>query len=169
MAMSLSVIVILILALATIAESGVVIRPGKVKTPSTEAAKAIDEYRDSAKKLQDTLSFAKNTVESAPGSRHVQLQKVLKAQGEAVVAASAAEKKAEAQMEDVKVSGNLKEKAQPKVTDDLQSQADDLATHMGSEALGCECAAQLYGDKRVTLLQKPHTHKNKKHCNCKRS
>jgi len=149
---------------ATLAESGVVIRKAKVDNPSTRSASAIDDYRKSSKKLEGTLDFARNTVKAAPGSRTVQFQKVLKAQGEATVAAEAAKEKSEQMMDDVAVDGDLPTKEPPQVDDDLQSQADDLATHMGSGALGCDCAAQLYGDDRVTLIQKAgcNCHKNQR-------
>jgi len=151
-------VLLLLVCVAALSEAGVVIRKAKVDNPSTRAAGAIDDYRKTAKKSQETLDFAKNTVQAAPGSRTKQYAKVLKAQGEAVVAAEAAKDKAAAMMDDVAVDGDLPTKAPPQVDDDLQGQADDLATHMGSGALGCDCAAQLYGDNRVTLLQKP--------CNC---
>merc|ERR1719191_363695 len=103
------------------------------------------------------------------------MQDVLEAQGKAVEEAKLASKKTEEAMDDVKVEGDLPEKEPPDVPDgsELKTQADDLATKMGSGALGCECSAQLYGDAsttedtRVSLMskkghlshtQKVHTH-----------
>merc|ERR1719463_898055 len=121
-----------------------------------QAADGIKDYRKSEEKKAKILDFAKNTVDAAPGARHKQYQEVLKAQGKAVAKAEAATRLTEAAMKDVEVSGDLPTKKPPKVPKDLQSQADDLATKMGSGALGCECAAQLYGDATTALLAKDH-------------
>merc|ERR1719463_609746 len=121
-----------------------------------KAADAIKDYRKAEEKKAKILDFAKGTIDAAPGARYKQYQEVLKAQGKAVAAAKAASKKTEAAMKDVEVSGDLPTKKPPEVPDDLQSQASDLATKMGSGALGCECAAQLYGDATTALLTKDH-------------
>merc|ERR1719389_1297891 len=140
------------------ADAGVVIQKPKEVTKSMQAADAIKDYRKTEEKKAKILDFAKNTVDAAPGARHKQYQEVLKAQGKAVAASKAAAKKTEAAMKDVEVSGDLPTKKPPKVPKDLKTQADDLATKMGSGALGCECSAQLYGDaaKGAALLVKDH-------------
>merc|ERR1719181_128525 len=127
-----------------------------------QAADAIKEYRKVEEKKAGTLDFAKNTLDAAPGARYKQYQEVLKSQGKAVAAAKKAVRASEAAMKDVEVSGDLPTKKPPEVDGDLESQASDLATKMGSGALGCECAAHLYGDASVALLAKDHKDKDHK-------
>merc|ERR1719420_11157 len=98
-------------------------------------------------------------MKSAPGARTAAFQKVLKAQGKSVEAAEKAKRKSADMMDAVEISGDLPTKEPPSVPDDLEDQAGDLAEKMGSGALGCDCASQLYGDAstdggntRVTLL-----------------
>merc|ERR1719359_1671560 len=100
-----------------------------------EAADAITEYRKVAGKKDATEGMAAGTIASAPGSRTEQFAKVLVAQGKAKAAAEAAKEKTEKMMEDVKVADDMPTKEPPAVPDDLESQASDLATKMGSGSL----------------------------------
>merc|ERR1719171_530672 len=146
-------------AIAAPVMGGVKIRKAPTNTESTMAAEAIEEYRALGDKTKETLDFANNRVKSAPGARYKAFQNVLKAQGKSVAAAEKAQRQSEDMMESVEISGDLPTKEPPSVPDDLEDQAGALAEKMGSGALGCDCANQLYGDAstdggdtRVTLL-----------------
>merc|ERR1719240_2175384 len=161
---------------AASAKRGVVIVKPKVVTKSMDAANAIEDFRKAEEKKAEVLDFAKNTLKSAPGARHAQYQEVLKAQGESVAKAQFAMGKSEEMMDDVAIEGDLPEKEQPDVPkgDDLIAEADSLADRMGSGALGCSCAKQLYGDAsttadtRVSLLSRAHNAEERDYleCNC---
>eukprot|EP00746_Dinoflagellata_sp_MGD_P160976 gnl/MRDRNA2_/MRDRNA2_87970_c0_seq1.p1 gnl/MRDRNA2_/MRDRNA2_87970_c0~~gnl/MRDRNA2_/MRDRNA2_87970_c0_seq1.p1 ORF type:complete len:205 (-),score=51.90 gnl/MRDRNA2_/MRDRNA2_87970_c0_seq1:122-646(-) len=143
---------------------GVTIVKPEENTESTRAAEAIEEYRKAAGKTVETLDFSMNRIKSAPGARFKAMRNVLKAQGLSVAAAEKAKRQSEDMMESVEISGDLPTKEPPSVPDDLEDQAGQLAEKMGSGALGCDCAKQLYGDAatdggntRVTLLSEQST------------
>lgn len=112
-----------------------------------QAADAINDYRKAEEAKAETIKFA---AASPTGARVKTMRDVLHAQGKAVAAAEDANKETEEMMEDVAISGDLPTKEPPKVDKDLDKQANELADKMGSGALGCECAAQLYGDASTT-------------------
>merc|ERR1719310_1124086 len=153
------------------AEGGVVIVKPEVATKSMEAAKAVDKYRAVNKAKEAAAEFARNTLEAAPGARTAQYLKVMAAQGESVKAADAAAVKTGEMMDDVAISGDEPTMTPPEVPDDLEAQAGELATKMGSGDIGCKCAAQLYGaagttaDTKVTFAQTgaaPHQRHHKR-------
>lgn len=126
---------------------GVVIRKPKEVTSSMQAADAINDYRKAEEKKAAAIKYAAN---SPKGARVKSMKDVLKAQGSAVAAAEKAKRQTEEMMDDVAISGDLPTKEPPKIDKDIEQQAADLADKMGSGALGCECAAQLYGDASTT-------------------
>lgn len=152
------------------AHGGVVIRKPKEVTESMQAADAINDYRKAEEAKAETIKFA---AASPKGARVKNMRDVLHAMGKSVESAEAAKAETEEMMNDVAIEGDLPTKEPPKVDKDLDKQADELADRMGSGALGCGCAAQLYGDAsttedtRVSLMGKKgqvsHSYKNHAH------